>query len=100
MSVDCLCVVAMACICCLFIDVIGLYCGRCSVIALVFLAFGVYLLFVVCCVAVCCFIGLSCVYTLLLSCFPVCMFCYGLNAFPVCDCMSYAPSLRCSFLFV
>ena len=30
--------------------------------------FGVYVLFVVCCVAVCCFIGLSCVYTLLLCC--------------------------------
>ena len=33
---------------------------------------GVYLLFVACCVAVCCFIGLSCVYGLLLSsCFRV-----------------------------
>ena len=33
------------------------------------LLFGVYLLFVVCCVVVCCFIGLSCVYVLLLPCF-------------------------------
>ena len=53
-------------------------------------AFGVYVLFVVCCAAVCCFIGLSCVYVVLLLGFrSVC--CYGLNDFPVCECMLYAP---------
>ena len=26
----------------------------------------------------------------------VCVFCYGLNAFPVCDCLLYDRSLRCS----
>ena len=30
----------------------------------------------------------------------VLVYCYGVNAFPVCDCMLYVPSLRCSFLVV
>ena len=52
----------------MLIDVIGLFCVGCSNMFLSAFAFGVYVLFVVCCVAVCCFIGLSCVYVLLLVC--------------------------------
>ena len=55
----------MACVSCLFIDFIGLRCVRCSVISSSFM-FLVCVLVVVCCVDVCCFIGLSCVYVLLL----------------------------------
>ena len=45
---------------------------------------GVYVLCVVCCAAVCFLIDLSCVYVLfLLLCFPCCVFCRGVNAFPV-----------------
>ena len=59
--------------------------------------FGVCALFAVCCVAACCFNGLSCVYVLLMVWFRFCC-CYGVNAFPVCDCIVCVPSLRCSFL--
>ena len=98
MSFVCLSVYVLACMCCLVIDFIGLLCVGCDVIFVVFV--GVHVLFVVCCGAVCCFIGLSCVYVLLvLFCFRF-WFCYGLNAVPVCDCVLYVPSLRCSFLFV
>ena len=65
-----------------------------------FVVFGVYGLSVVCCVAVCCFIGLSRVYVLLLVCVRFRCFCCGLNASPACDCLLYVPSSRCSFLFV
>ena len=63
-------VYVMACICCLFIDFIGLACVRCSIIFLFcFIGVDEIVLFVMCCAAVCCFIGLSCVYVLLLFCF-------------------------------
>ena len=99
MLLVCVCVYGMAWSCCLFIDFIGVFCVRCSVM-LSCVVFGVYGLFVVCCVAVCCFIGLSrvCV-LLLLFCFRVC-FWYGLSVFPVCDCMLYVNSLRCYFSFL
>ena len=47
-------------------------------------------------------LGLSCVcgVLVLLFCLRVCLFCYGLNAFPVYDCILYVPSWRCAFLFV
>ena len=57
--------------CCLLIYVIGLFCALFSY-CLVFFVFGVYVLFVVRCVDVCCDTGLSCVYVLLLCCFPFC----------------------------
>ena len=62
----------------------------------------VYGLFVMCCVAVCCFNGLSCVYVslLLLFCVRCCVFCYSLNPFPACDGMLYVPCLRCAVRFV
>ena len=94
-----LCVYVMACICCLCIDCIGLFCACCSVTLLSFVV-GVYGSYVVWCVAGGCVIGLSCVCVLLLLvCVRACCFCYGVNAFPVCDCILYVPSLRCSFSF-
>ena len=95
----CLCVYVMVCICCLFIDFMGLFRVLFWFVLVIFV-FDVYVLFVVCCVAVCCFIGLSCVYVLVLCCFRLFVFCYGLNAFPLCECSLYVPLLRCSFLFV
>ena len=67
--------------------------------------FLVCVLFVVCCVAVCNGIGLSCVYVLLLLfCFRF-VFGYGLNAFPVCECILHVPVVAlffhlCVMLFV
>ena len=57
---------------CLFSVFVGLLCAlSCRVIVL--FVVGVSLLFVVCYVAACCFIGLSCVYVLLLLfCFRGC----------------------------
>ena len=52
-----LCVYVRACMC-LLIDVTGLFCVCCSVSFLSCFVFGVYVVFVVCRVAVCCFIGL------------------------------------------
>ena len=96
----CLCVYVMACRCCLFIDFIGefcvllWYCIGC-------LCFGCAC--VVCGVLCCCvlshwFVVRVCVVAVVLL--SVLFFCYGLNAFPVCCCMLYVPSVRCSFLFV
>ena len=65
----------------------------------VLFSFGVYVVFVVCRVAVCCFIGLSCVYVLFLCLFSCLRLCYGLNDSPVCDCVMHVLSLRCSFRF-
>ena len=59
-----------------------------------------YDVFVVCCVVECCFIGLLYVYVLLLSGFVFVCFVCGVNAFPVCDCVLYVPSLRCSSMLV
>ena len=70
----CLCGYVMACIVvCLCIDIIGLLCA-CSSVSFLSFVFGVHGLYVVCCVAGCCFIGLSCVYVLLLLlfCFRFC----------------------------
>ena len=62
--------------CCLCIDVIGLFCVRLSAIVLYLFVFGVRVSIVVCCVAVCWSIGLSCVHCLvLLFCFRVCLVC-------------------------
>ena len=41
-------------------------CVRAGMLFSSFFVFGVYRLFVVCCVAGCCFIGLACVYVVLL----------------------------------
>ena len=76
----------------------SLVCFVCAVLLCsFFFVFGVYVLCVVWCVDVCYFVGLSCVYASLLSCGFVC---YGLNAFPVCDCSLCVPSLRCSSIIV
>ena len=48
-----------------------------------------------CCLLFHWFVARVCVVVVLFSCV-----CYGLNAFHVCDCMLYAPSWRCYFLFV
>ena len=61
----CLCVYVMAWMCCLFIDFVGLICV-CGSGSFVFVASGVCVLSVVCCVAGWCFIGWSCVHVLLL----------------------------------
>ena len=61
---------------------------------LFFFVVGVYVLFVVCCGDVCCFIGVPCVYVLVL------LFFYGVNVSPVRDCILYVPYWRCSSLFV
>ena len=102
----CVCVVAclFMCLCyglywlCVSISLVCVCVMFCKFV--VFVAFGVYPLFVVCCAAVWCFIGLSCVYGWLLFLFRCWFVCSGVNAFPVCECMLYAPYLRCSFLFV
>ena len=59
--------------------------------------FGVYVLFVVRCGAVWCVIGVSWCCVVLFSFF---VFWYGVNTFPVCDCMLCVPCLRCAFLCV
>ena len=59
----CLCMLWHVFVVCLSI---ALVCFVCAVMLVSCLCFGVYVLFVVWCVAGCCFIGLSCVYVLLL----------------------------------
>ena len=78
----------------------------CFVCAVMFLfcrgVFGVNVLFVVWCVAVCCFIGfvVRVCFADGVVLFAFLFFCYGLNAFPVYECMLYVPYWRCAFLFV
>ena len=94
----CFCVHVMACICCLSVSLV---CFVCAVLLFLYLfGVGMCVVLVVCCVAVCCFLGSSCVYVVLLFAFVYVLVGYGLNAFPVCDCSSYVPYLRCCFLFV
>ena len=96
----CLCVYVMACVCCLFIEFNGLLCVCYYVmflsllfLARVFCVWCVELLFAVssvCRACVCC-----CCCSVFVS-----VFCYGLNDFPVSDCILYVPSWRCSSLCV
>ena len=91
----------MACVCWLFIDFIGLFCACCSFTFLSFFDVGVYMVFF--CVLCCCLlfhwlVVRVCVGVVVL--FSCLLFCYGLSAFTVYDCMLYVPYLRCYFLFV
>ena len=82
---------------CLFNVFVSLLCVRCPVMCL-------------CCLCLVCLFCLWCAVLLLAvslvcrACMCCCVFCfrfcYGLNAFPVCDCILYVPSLRYSFLCV
>ena len=82
----------------MLVDFIGLFCVRCSVVFLSCFVFGVC---VVCGVVWCCLLFHWCVmrgYAVVVVLFSVLFFCFGLNEFPVCDCMLYIPYLRCPFL--
>ena len=85
----------LACVC-LSMSLVRFVC--CSDRFLSCFVFGVYAVFVVCCVAVCCFIGLVCL-VVVVSCSCLCI-CYGVNAFLVCDRNEYVPYVRCSSMFV
>ena len=91
----------------------GVYCGlfvyRFRWFVLCVMLF--YVLFLLLCsVCMCCLWCVVLLFVVSLVCracmccccvFSFCLFfCYGLNTFPVCDCMLYVPSWRCSLLFV
>ena len=96
----CLYVYVMANICCVCIDLIGLFCVLFCYCLVVFCFWCVLFVCGVlcCCVLVHWFVARVCA-LLLLCWFSLLFFCYDLNDFAVCDCILYVPSLRCSFLF-
>ena len=69
-----------------------------------FLAFVLLLVCMLCLWCVALLVGVSLVCRACMWCCCCVVFvafcCYGLNAFPVCDCVMYVPYLRCSFRFV
>ena len=88
----------MACVCCLFINVKGLRCAGCSVSFMTFV-FGVCF---VCGVLCCCLVFHWFVvrgYAVVVVLFSVLLFCYGLNDFPVCECICVCPVFALFFSF-
>ena len=81
----------MACVCCLCIDFIALFCVRCSVIILHVVWFLVCV-FWLCCVVLRFVVSLACRACMCCCCLVfVSVFSYCLNDPPVCDCILYVP---------